>query len=87
MELLYKKTMYPYLLEICNSSAQFSRSVVSNYLRPRGPPQPGLPVHYQLPDFAKTHVHRAGDAIQPSHPLLSPSPPVLNLYQHQGLFK
>ena len=48
---------------------------------------PGLPVHHQLPDFAQTHVHRVGDAIQPSHPLLSPFPPALNLSQHQSLFQ
>ena len=48
---------------------------------------PGLPVHYQLPEFTETHVHWVGDAIQPSHPLLSPSPPAFNLSQHQGLFK
>ena len=48
---------------------------------------PGLPVHHQLPEFTQTHVHWVGDAIQPSHPLLSPSPPVFNLSQHQGLFK
>ena len=40
---------------------------------------PGLPVHHQLPEFTQTHVHRVGDAIQPSHPLSSPSPPALNL--------
>ena len=48
---------------------------------------PGLPVHHQLPEFTQTHVHLVGDAIQPSHPLMSPSPPALNLSQHQGLFK
>ena len=48
---------------------------------------PGLPVHYQLPESTKTHVYRVGDAIQPSHPLSSPSPPALNPSQHQGLFK
>ena len=48
---------------------------------------PGLPVHHQLPEFTQTHVHWVGDAIQPSHPLLSPSPPAFNLSQHQGLFK
>ena len=48
---------------------------------------PGLPVHHQLPEFTQTHVHPAGDAMQPSHPLLSPSPPAFNLFQHQGLFK
>ena len=40
---------------------------------------PGLPVHHQLPEFTQTHVHRVGDAIQPSHPLSSPSPPFFNL--------
>ena len=48
---------------------------------------PGLPVHHQLPESIQTHVHWVGDAIQPSHPLSSPSPPALNLSQHQGLFK
>ena len=48
---------------------------------------PGLPVHHQLPEFTPTHVHRVGDAIQPPHPLLSPSPPAFNLSQHQDLFR
>ena len=48
---------------------------------------PSHPVHHQLPEFMQTHVHWVGDAIQPSHPLSSPSPPALNLSQHQGLFK
>ena len=48
---------------------------------------PGLPVHHQLPESTQTHVHCVGDAIQPSHPLSSPSPPALNLSQHQSLFK
>ena len=48
---------------------------------------PGLPVHHQLPEFTQTHVHWVSDAIQPSHPLLSPSPPAPNPFQHQGLFK
>ena len=47
---------------------------------------PGLPVHHQLPELTETHVHWVGDAIQPSHPLLSPSPPIFNLSQHRGLF-
>ena len=47
---------------------------------------PGLPVHHQLLEFTQTHVCRVGDAIQPSHPLLSPSLPAFNLSQHQGLF-
>ena len=48
---------------------------------------PGLPVHHQLPEITQTHVHWVSDAIQPSHPLSSPSLPVFNLSQHQGLFK
>ena len=48
---------------------------------------PGLPVHHQLLELAQTHVRRVGDAIQPSHPLSSPSPPAFNLSQHQGLFQ
>ena len=49
--------------------------------------KPGLPVHHQLPEFTQTHVHWVGDAIQSSHPLLSPSPPAPNPSQHQGLFQ
>ena len=49
--------------------------------------QPSLSVHHQLPESTQTHVHWVGDATQPSHLLLSPSPPALNLSQHQGLFK
>ena len=48
---------------------------------------PGLPVHHQLPEFTQTHVHRISDAIQPSHPLSSPSPPAPNPSQHQSLFQ
>ena len=46
-----------------------------------------LPVHHQLPELNQTHVHWVSDAIQPSHPLSSPSPPAFNLSQHQGLFQ
>ena len=48
---------------------------------------PGVPVHHQLPEFTQTHVHQVGDAIQPSHPLSSPSPPAPNPSQHQDLFQ
>ena len=48
---------------------------------------PGLPVHHQFPEFTQTHAHRVSDAIQPSHPLSSPSPPATNPSQHQGLFQ
>ena len=65
-------------------------SVAQSCLTPCDPincSMPGLPVHHQLPESTQTHVHWVGDAIQPSHPLSSPSPPALNLSQHQGLFQ
>ena len=69
-----------------SSSVQFSHSVVSNCLRPHDHSTPGLPVHHHFPEFTQTHVHRVRDAIQPSQPLSSPSPPAFNLSQHLGLF-
>ena len=66
------------------------RSVVQSCLticNPMNRSTPGLPVHHQLPEFTQTHVHRVGDAIQPSHPLSSPSPPAPNPSQHQSLFQ
>ena len=79
------------IIAFFSSSVQFSRSVVSDSLRPHRlfatPCTPGLPVHHQLPESTQTHVHWVGDAIKPSDPLSSPSPPALNLSQHQGLFK
>ena len=68
-------------------SVQFSHSVMFNYMRPMGCSMPGLPVHQHLPEITQIHVHWVSDAIQPSHPLSSPSPPAFNLFQHQGLFK
>ena len=62
-------------------------SLVRLFWDPMNCSTPGLPVHHHLPEFTQTHVHWVGDAIQPSHPLLSPSPPAFNLSQHQGLFK
>ena len=69
------------------SSIQFSLSVMSKSLWSHEPQHAGLPVHHQLLETTQTHVHWVGDAIQPSHPLSSPSPPALNLSQHQGLFQ
>ena len=66
------------------NSVQFSCLVMSY---PMDCSAPVFPVHHQLPRLAQTHVHQVGDAIQPSHPLLSPSPPAFNLSQPQGLFK
>ena len=71
------------------SSVQFSSVAQSSptLCKPMNHSTPGLPVHHQLSQFTQTHVHRVGDAIQPSHPLSSPSPPAPNLSQHQGLFQ
>ena len=68
-------------------SVQFSHSVVPDFCNPMNGSMPGLPVHHQLLEFTQTHVHWVSDAIQPSHPLSSPSSPALNLSQHQGLFQ
>ena len=68
-------------------SVQFSHSFVSDSLWPHGLQHARPPVHHKLPKFTQTHVHWVGDAIQPSHPLLSPSPPAFNLSQHQDLFQ
>ena len=65
----------------------FSLSVMLNSLRPHGLQHSGFPILRYLPEFAQTHVHWVGDAIQPSHPLSSPSPLAFNLSQHQGLFQ
>ena len=75
--------------EVFFSSVQFS-SVAQSCPTLRDPMNhstPGLPVHHQLTEFAQTHVHRVSDAIQPSHPLSSPSPPAPNPSQHQSLFQ
>ena len=64
---------------------QFS-SVAQTLCDPTDCSTPGFPVHHQLPEFTQTHVYWVGDAIQPSHPQLSPSPPAFNLSQHQGFF-
>ena len=69
------------------TSHQFSSSVMSNSLQTHGLCRPGLPVHHQLPEFTQTHVHRVGDAIQPSYPLSSSSPPNFNLSQNQRVFQ
>ena len=65
------------------SSITLSRLTLCN---PMDCSMPGLPVHHQLLELTQTHIHRVGDAIQPSHPLSSSSPPSFNLSQHQGLF-
>ena len=68
------------------SSVQFSHSVMSNSCDPMDCSTPGLPVHHQIPELTQTHIHWVRDAIQPSHPLSSPSLPTFNLSQNPGLF-
>ena len=69
------------------SSVQFSHSVVSDSLQPHESQHTCLPVHQQLLEFTQTYVHQIGDAIQLSHPLLSPSPAAPNPSQHKGLIQ
>ena len=76
-----------FLFPFLDSSVQFSHSLMSDSLDPMNRSMPGLPVHHQLPESTQIHVHWVTDAIQPSHPLSSPSPPAPNPSQHQGLFK
>ena len=70
-------------------SVQFSSVTQScpTLYNPMNCSMPGFPVHHQLPEFTQTHVHWVSDAIQPSHPLSSPSPPAPNPSQHQSLFQ
>ena len=71
------------------SSVQFSSFAQScpTLCDPVNRSMPGLPVHHQLPEFTQTHIHRVSDAIQPSQPLSSPSPPAPNPSQHKSLFQ
>ena len=68
-------------------SVQFITQWCPTHCDPMDCSTPGLPVHHQLPEFTQTHVRWVSDAIQPSHPLSSPSPLTFNLSQHQGVFK
>ena len=81
-----RKLWYMYTMEY---SVQFSSvtQLCPTLCDPMNRSMLGLPVHYQLLEFTQTHVHRVSDAIQPSHPLSSPSPPAPNPSQHQGLFQ
>ena len=76
---------YGFFLHLCqfSSVAQLCPTLCD----PRDYNTPGLPVHHQLPEFTLIHVHWVSDAIQLSHPVLSPSPPAINLSQHQSLFQ
>ena len=85
----YTRTAYHGVISINEkleiTSVQFHCSVVSDSLRPQALQHARLPVYHQLPEPIQTHVHHISNTIQPSHPLLSPSPPAFNLSQHQGL--
>ena len=85
---IMKIDIYPIFME-WKISVNFSSVQLLSHVRLFGPREshtPGLPVHHQLLESTQTHVHWVSDAVQPSHPLSSPSP-ALNLSQHQGLFK
>ena len=90
---LFSKWIKLKVLKYKNCLTAFSQSVSSvaqlcpTLCDPMNHSIPGLPVHHQHPEFTQTHAHRVGDAIQPSHPLSSPSPPAPNPSQHQGLFQ
>ena len=79
----------PFPSPIMEYSVQFSLVAQScpTLWDPMNRSSPGLPVHHHLPEFTQTHVHWVSDAIQPSHPLSSPSPPAPNPSQHQSLFQ
>ena len=83
---------YPHCFHACGCwkySVQFSSVAQScpTLCNPMNRSMPGLPVHHHLPEYTQTHVHRVRDAIQPSHPQSSPSPPAPNPSQHQSLFE
>ena len=84
-----RRTVLYKWLPLLHPSVQFSSVAQScpTLCDPIDCSTPGFPVHHQLPEFTQTHVHPVGDAIQPSHPLSSPSPPAPNPSQHQGLCK
>ena len=78
-----EKEQHAYTLKVVSSVTQSCLILCD----PMNRSTPGLPVHHQLPEFTQTHVHAVSDAIQPSHPLSSPSPPAPNPSQHQSLFQ
>ena len=81
--MLITKNVFP----VCHSSVQFSSvaQLCPTLCNPMNRSTPGLPAHHQLLEFTQAHIHRVGDAIQPSHPLSSPSPPAPNPSQHQSI--
>ena len=90
LEKILESALYCKEIKPVNSKGnQFSSDAQScpTLCNPTDCSMPGFPVHHQLLELAQTHVHWVGDAIQPCHPLSSPSPPALNLSEHQGLLK
>ena len=89
MTVTLRNAVLSYVREGLGSSVQFSSVAQSGQTLcdPVNRRTPGLPVHHQLPEFTQTRAHQVSDAIQPSHPLLSLSPPAPNPSQHQGLFQ
>ena len=79
---LFPFSLYSYLSSVQFSSVTQSRPTLCD---PMNHSTPGLPVHHQLPEFTQTHVHRVSNAIQPSHPLSSPSPPAPNGFSKHHL--
>ena len=75
-----------HMLNVCFQFSSVTQSCLT-LCNPMNRSTPGLPVHHCLPEFTKTHIYRVSDAIQPSHPLSSPSPPAPNPSQHQSLFQ
>ena len=76
-----------YWIGTCNTQFSSVAQSCPTLCNPMDCSTPGFPVHHQLPEHTQTHVHHVDDAIQPAHPLSSPSPPTFNLSQNQGLFK
>ena len=85
----WKWSILIFISQLLLTPVQFSSVAQScpTLCNPMNRSTPGLPVHHQLPEFTQTNVHCVSDAIQPSHPLSSTSPPALNPSQHQGLFQ
>ena len=86
-QILYHWATWKALVIYINQSVSSVGQSCPTLCDPRNRSTPGLPVHHQLPEFTQTHVHQVSDAIQPSHPLSSPSPPTPNPSQHQSLFQ
>ena len=88
---LVKAMVFPVVMYGCESWTVKKVSEVAQLCPtlcdPMNHSTPGLPAYHQLPEFTQSHVHRVSDAIQPSHPLSSPSPPAPNPSQHQSLFQ